>query len=193
MNSNFFKSLLVLVLAIGLVSFTYEDKSTAFKVRTDKSELIWNAYKVGGGHTGTIKLKSGSFQIENDLITSGTFVIDMNSFKVTDSESSKLYSHIRSQDFFNMDQYPTATLVITGSVKKEEDLVVSGNLTILDKTNPITFTAKSLAKTDNFRIYTANIIVDRTKYNIVYRSSAVGDTFIKDEFDLNVKITAEKN
>ncbi len=180
------------LIALSLNSFTASDTSETFKARTDKSDVVWIARKVGGEHTGTVDLKSGSFEVKDELITSGTFIMDMTTIEITDTESKKLHNHLRSKDFFHVDVYKESKLVITGSKLVEGKLMVSGNLTIRDITNPISFEAVNIGKTENFRIYSSTMSVDRTKYGIVYRSSAVGDTFIKDFFDIKVKITGER-
>ena len=60
-------------------------------------------------------------------------------------------------------------------------------LTIKGITNPISFVVE---KKDSF--YSAEIIVDRSKYDIKYRSSSffenLGDKLIYDEFKLDVEI-----
>jgi len=180
------------LIALSLNSFTASDTSESFKALTDKSDVVWIARKVGGEHTGTVDLKSGSFEVKDELITSGTFIMDMTTIEMTDTESKKLHNHLRSKDFFHVDVYKESKLVITGSKMVEGKLMVTGNLTIRDITNPISFEAVNIGKTENFRIYSSTISVDRTKFGIVYRSSAVGDTFIKDFFDIKVKITGEK-
>lgn len=192
MKQNRIKTALVLVAFIGLLSFTQVEKNDTYNVLTDKSELVWTGRKVGGEHKGTINIKSGSFNVEKDIITSGNFIIDMTTINVTDTENKKLYNHLISEDFFNVAKYPESQLVITGSKKDGKKLLVTGTMTILDKTNPITFTANQIAKTASILTYTANITIDRTKYGIVYKSSAVGEAMINDEFDIKVKLTGSK-
>lgn len=186
--------LLLALLAISstLVGFVQDDVVHEYKARTDKTDLQWIGRKIGGEHTGTVGLKSGSFTVKNDLITSGTFVIDMTTIAVTDSDSKKLLNHIKGPDFFNVDKYKESKLVITGSTKSGEDMLnVTANLTILDKTNPITFSAHQIGKTEHFLLYSSTIKIDRTKWGIVYRSSAVEDAFIDDVFDLKIRLTGE--
>ena len=189
------KSMLLTLLAafgITLMSFVQDD-SSEYKVRTDKSELQWIGRKMGGEHTGLVGLKSGSFTVKDSVITAGTFVIDMTSISVTDSESKKLLNHVKGVDFFNVDQFKESKLVITGSTKDGKDMLkVSGNLTIVGKTNPITFSAHRIGQTEHYLLYSAVIKIDRTKWGIEYRSSAVGDAFIDDVFDIKVKLTSEK-
>ncbi|MFT4523075.1 MAG: polyisoprenoid-binding protein YceI [Bacteroidia bacterium] len=185
---------LLAVVSAGLLSFTVATTADTYTANAKESKLVWKGFKVGGQHEGTLALKSGSFTVDNGLITAGSFEIDMTTLKVTDSESKKLYNHLVSKDFFDTESHKAAKLEITGSTKNEAgDLDVTGNLTIKGVTNPISFEAKNSAKTTNVVIYTAKIEVDRTKYGITYKSSAVGDAFINDEFALVVSITGLKN
>ena len=151
------------LLGLTLFSFTSAITGTSYTVLTNKSTIHWTGYKPGGEHQGIVKLKSGTLSLDGDLIQSGTIVIDMPTIKVTDSESSKLLNHLKGEDFFNVVKYPTSTLVITSSKSTSQDtsgkhtLEVSGELTILGKTLPITFTAKNTAKTENYMFYYSKI------------------------------------
>ncbi|MFT5511789.1 MAG: polyisoprenoid-binding protein YceI [Bacteroidia bacterium] len=186
-------------IALSLFSFTTAITSADFTVLAEKSSIKWTGYKPGGEHKGTVNIKSGSLDIENDIIQSGTVIIDMPTIKVTDSESAKLLNHLRGEDFFNVKNFPTSTLVITSSKSVSVDtsgkhtLEVTGNMTILGKTESITFQAINTAKTDNYMFYNSNITIDRTMFGITYKSSMFGDAMIKDNFELAVKLRAKKN
>jgi len=190
MNKSFY---LILVLAtLGLFAFQPVQEVTNYEVLTQKSTLKWVARKVGGMHEGITPIKSGSFTTSGIQITSGDFVVDMTKLELTDTESNKLTKHLRSADFFDVENHPETKLKITSSeVIDAENIKVLGQLTIRGKTQPITFDAVVMGQTENFISYKAKIIIDRTKYGITYRSS-LGDAFIMDEFDVNVKITAKK-
>lgn len=187
-------ALLLATVALGLFSFTTAIQSDSYHVLTEKSKVVWVGKKLGGEHTGIVKLKSGSITMDGDVITSGEMVVDMKSIKVTDSESQKLLNHIKGSDFFNVAKHPTSKLIITGSkLVGTDSLKVSGKMTILDKTNPITFYAVNTGKTENFRIYSADLSIDRTKYGITYKSSMLGDATIYDDFDLKIKLALKKD
>lgn len=192
-------SLLVTLIGLTLFSFTTAITGVDYTVLTSKSSVKWTGYKPGGQHQGTVDAKSGSFTLDGDVIQSGSVVIDMTSLKVTDSESTKLYNHLRGEDFFNVANHKTSSLVIKSSKSVSVDtsgkhtLEVTGALTILGKTQPITFKATNTAKTENYMFYNANLTIDRTKYGITYKSSLLGDAMIDDDFDLAIKIIAKKN
>lgn len=162
------------------------------KVDAQKSSLQWTGKKVGGSHTGFINLKSGNLVLKNDKITAGTFVIDMKSITNTDisdaETNGKLVGHLKSDDFFGVEKFGEATLVITSATAfKNNESNVSGNLTIKGITHPISFTVKRSGKT-----YTSTLVVDRSKYDVRYGSKSffdnLGNSVIYDEFNLDVKI-----
>ncbi len=184
--------------ALTLMSFTLAIQEVSYSVRLDKSKVEWTGRKISGQHVGIIKIKSGSFKLTENLISSGKFVIDMTTIKATDTENPKLANHIKGEDFFNVKTYPESTLTITGSTSQGVDslgvetLEVTGTMTILDKTKDITFKARNTATTENFVIYKVKLNIDRTAYGITYKSSALGEATIHDNFELKIKLVGEK-
>jgi polyisoprenoid-binding protein YceI len=192
LNYNIIKmkrALLFLTLAcLFLVTVGAQNKLTA---DTTKTTLLWLGEKVTGQHTGTIKLQSGWMNWQDNKITSGEFNIDMNSLKETDN-NKMLLGHLKSDDFFGVAKYPVSKLVITGSTPFDKgSATVSGTLTIKDISKPIEFKATSQKKDDGTWFF-ANIIIDRTKYNIRYGSGSffdnLGDKTIYDEFKLRINL-----
>lgn len=181
----------VLLLALSGLFFINAVAQNKLTADTDKTTLIWLGEKVTGQHTGTINLKSGWLTWQDNKIASGEFNIDMASLK--DSEANeRLMGHLKSADFFGVEKFPTAKLVITGSTAFDKgNGVVTGTLTIKDVTNPIEFKAAMQKKDDGVWFF-ANIVVDRTKYNIRYGSGSffdnLGDKTIYDEFKLKVNL-----
>ncbi|WP_034057899.1 YceI family protein [Lacinutrix jangbogonensis] len=162
------------------------------KVNTEKSTINWLGKKIGGQHEGLIKLKNGVLEEKNGKIVSGSFVIDMTSLTNTDLQdegyNKKLVGHLKSDDFFGVEKFPTATLNITKATKFSNGKAsVTGNLTIKGKTESITF---DFVK--NINHYTAKIEIDRSKFNVRYGSASffdsLGDKAINDIFTLDVKL-----
>jgi len=176
------------LLCLLLVNVEAQNKLTA---DTTKTQLFWLGEKVTGQHTGTIKLQSGWLTWQDNKILSGEFNIDMSS--ITESENSKqLLGHLKSDDFFGVAKFPIAKLIITGSTSFEKgNAKVTGTLTIKGITNPIDFKAATQKKDDGVWFF-ANIVVDRTKYNIRYGSGTafdnLGDKTIYDEFKVKVNL-----
>ncbi|MEJ8756878.1 YceI family protein [Pontibacter sp. H259] len=187
--------------ANGPLATTTVAPASALQVNTAQSTLKWNAKKVGGEHYGTINLAEGSLQVNGSKLAGGTFTIDMTSIVVKDitrPESNKrLTDHLKSDDFFSVEKHPKATFTITKVAKLKAkagapNYNITGNLTIKGITNPITFpaTVNIDGKTAEA---TALITVDRTKYDIKYRSGLVGtaaDKIIEDTFTIDLKLVA---
>lgn len=160
-------------------------------VNTDKSEITWKGEKVTGSHYGKVNVKSGKLDIQNDKLVGGKVVVDMTSITNDDLEgewNTKLVGHLKSDDFFGVETYPTATFTIQRAVEAANgEYTVTGDLTIKGKTNPIKF--KAYLKDG---VATANITVDRSKYDVRYGSGSffdnLGDKTIYDNFDLEVKL-----
>jgi polyisoprenoid-binding protein YceI len=157
----------------------------------EKTTLQWLGEKVMGQHTGTINLKDGWLTLKNNQIVSGEFNIDMASIRESES-NQMLEKHLKSEDFFGVEKFPTANLVLTGSDSFDKGIaVVRGSLTIKGVTNPIEFKTL-LQKKDEGTWFFANIVVDRTKFNIRYGSGSffdnLGDKAIYDEFKLKVNL-----
>jgi polyisoprenoid-binding protein YceI len=182
------KILLLSLSGIFLLSASAQDKLTA---DTEKTTLLWLGEKVTGKHDGTINLKTGWLNWQDNTIVSGEFVIDMTSLK--DSESNaNLEGHLKSEDFFGVEKFPTSKLVITGSSKFDKGTGnVKGNLTIKGITHPVEFKAVMQKKDEGVWFY-SNIIIDRTKYNVRFGSGSffenLGDKTIYDEFKLKVNL-----
>ena len=189
---NTIKSVLILAVAFGAASFT--NTIMEKKIDVKSSSIAWTGKKVLGSHNGTIKLKSGHLNMDGDKLTGGEFVVDMTTINVTDlsgESKGKLEGHLKSDDFFGIENNPTAKLVITKATKNtganEEGYSIDGDLTIKGTTNPIKFNMVIIDNTAS-----STLKVDRTKYGVRYGSGSffdnLGDNTIDDIFELDVTL-----
>ncbi|MEN0050961.1 MAG: YceI family protein [Bacteroidota bacterium] len=188
-----------LAAALVLGSAFVAGDTLTYSVDLEKSAVTWKGYKVTGSHEGMIKVKSGGLEYTDDLLSGGTFEIDMTTITTTDLKggaAKKLVGHLNSEDFFGVEKYPTAKFVITNvSPQGPGRYKVSGDLTIKETTKPIKFTATT---TEEGGMVTAkaDIQIDRSDYNVKYGSGTffgnLGDKTIYDEFDLSVSLVARK-
>ena len=169
-------------------------------VDTDASVIGWKGYKVTGEHAGTIKVKSGDLTFEDGSLTGGSFLIDMASIKVTDLQggaAAKLEGHLKSPDFFGVEDHPTAKLAITKVVSRGTPGAyrITADLTIKENTESIRFNAQVDEKSGAY-VATADITVDRSDFDVRYGSGSfidnLGDKTIYDEFDLSVQLVTKK-
>ena len=170
------------------------------QVNTEKSKVEWLGKKVTGKHYGTVSLESGSLEFADDKLAGGSFVIDMNSIACTDIEdadmNSNLVGHLKSDDFFGVETYPTAAFEITNveDADKAGYYSITGNMTIKDVTEEITFDG-AVIEEQGKKLFQAELSVDRTAFNVQYGSSkffdGLGDRAINDNFDLTVSMVTE--
>ena len=195
-------SLLAIATVVLCSSFIFlrEAAAPVYKVDSAKSTLKWTGKKVTGEHTGTIKISTGTLTVDKNVITAGSFDIDLTTITSTDitdpSTNAKLIGHLKADDFFSVAKFPKATFVITSVKSKGKDLYdVTGNLTIKGITNPVAFPATIKAEAGKVTA-TATILVDRTKYDIKFRSASffsdLGDKAIDNDFALDLNLVATK-
>ncbi|SFS64348.1 YceI family protein [Lutibacter maritimus] len=182
-----FKNLaLIALIAVFTFSFTKVNAQQK-EIKIANSNVIWKGYKVTGSHEGTISLKSGFLTFNDNKLTGGEFVMDMNTIVTTDLQGEykgKLEGHLKSDDFFGVEKHPTAKLVISKvNATGKNSYKVTGDLTIKGITNVITFDLSVYGNKAN-----AALKIDRTKYDVRYGSTSFFDNLkdkaIYDEFDL---------
>lgn len=174
-------------------------KDLELKVKTDQSGIAWTAQKVTGKHNGSVAIKEGSLKLKNDVLVGGSFTMDMTSITVLDLEGKgkdKLEGHLKSDDFFSVNNHPTATLVVTEAVAKGNGMYnIKADLTIKGITQPVEFIANVDSAGDDVKA-TADIKIDRTLYDVRYGSGKffenLGDNTIYDDFNLHVTLVAGK-
>ena len=192
-------ALFILLVSFGVTTaFTLPEKPTAtYTVDAEQSTIHWTGKKVTGQHSGVIDLQEGTLDVDGDQLTGGQFTIDMSTLANEDLEGedkAKLEGHLKSDDFFGVENHPTAQLVITQVTPQEGDqYIITGDLTIKEATHPVEFPA-TVTVQDGQITAEATITVDRTKYDVRYGSSSffdnLGDKVIYDDFDIAVSLVA---
>lgn len=188
---NSIKSITIVAI-VALITFSFTTiKENKKEIKIEKSNVIWKGYKVTGSHQGTIAIKSGHLNFSEDKLIGGEFTIDMSSINNTDLEGEykeKIEGHLKSNDFFDVKTFPTASLIFT-KVKSigKNSYKVTGNLMIKGKTNTITFDISIYGNKAN-----ASLKIDRSKFDVKYGSTSffdgLKDKAIYDDFDLIVDL-----
>lgn len=169
-----------------------------YTLDTASSSIVWNAEKrVGAHHTGTVEAEQGAVVIENGEVTGGSMEVNMRSIADTDltseEDNKKLVGHLKSEDFFNVAVYPTATFALTSvtTVEGEETPQATGIMTIKGIENEVTFPAMFVMTDAGVRL-TGVVTLDRTLWDIRYGSETffenLGDNLIEDQFALTLDV-----
>ena len=199
LNYYLFTSLLLISLSTLALNFTFNSlngttnlsNDEVIPVNTSKSTVKWKGEKVTGFHEGIISIKTANLTFDNDVLTGGEVIIDMSTINCTDLSGpykNKLEEHLNSDDFFNVLDYPVSKLKITKCTKVNENKYnVVADLTIKEITKSVEFETELINN-----VATANLNIDRTKFDIKYSSGSffknLGDKMIYDNFSLTVNI-----
>ena len=110
----------------------------------------------------------------------------INTTDLTGKSKENLDGHLKADDFFGTEKFPTATLVFKTIGEKAKNVyAVTADLTIKGITKPVSFELTTTANSASTKFN-----IDRTKYDIKYNSGNffenLGDKTISDEFELAV-------
>lgn len=176
-----------------------------YRISPSESTITWTAEKpliLGYTHHGTFSVRDGAFSFENAVLT-GEFVLDMTALRVTSlgggkaGNESRLETHLKSGDFFDVETYPTAKFTVTSATPVDEigTYQIIGDLTLKDITEEIAFTAH-VAHAEGSVQFNGNTEIDRTKWNIVFGSASffdnLADNAISNTVGLTISIVAQK-
>lgn len=181
-----------------------------YKIDTTSSKVNWTGRKVvlkNWVDTGTIKIKEGSMEFTKDGLVSNSFVIDMSTIQATKTGAGKgedkLSTHLKSNDFFDIENYPTATFVAKefsvaeASTSTEESIInVKGDLTIKGVTREVVIPITPNYNNPTEITMKGSVDIDRTLWDIKYGSEkffkSLGDNVIDDMFNISFDIKLKK-
>ncbi|QDP84196.1 YceI family protein [Chryseobacterium sp. SNU WT5] len=165
------------------------------------SEIRWKAYKTlkteSFSHFGTVSLKSGNLIFNGSELTGGSFLMDMGSIDAEDMNGSPkqkkmLENHLKSDDFFDVSKFPTASFQIK-SVKKVKHTIynyqITGVLTIKGISKSISFPVKISQNNSVYSLASAQFSFNRKNYGLKY--NIFEDMLISNDVQMNVKISAK--
>lgn len=165
------------------------------------SKLEWRGFKVfktdNTSHFGTIRFESGELTAKDSILESGKFVADMNSLENVDLASSpedkaKLEGHLKSGDFFQVDQYPTASYEITKVTPLTEgdyNTLIDGNLTMRGITKPVSFKANVTVNESQVTIASEPTDIMREDFGVKFQVP-VANGMIKNEINVQFLVNA---
>ena len=189
MKNYFTISIIIIILIFSTQSINAQEK--LLKIET--SNIRWFGEEITGKqHYGDLKFSSGYIQINDEVISSGNFIVNMNSLTVEDLSGGgkkRLEGHLKSTAFFGVSDHPQATLNISSLAEiNGNSQILVGELTIKGITHPINFSI-TLSSENNA---TAMLVFDRSKYDVRFRSGSffdeLGDKLILDDIKLEVAL-----
>ena len=175
-------------------------QSGAYNLLVDSSKVAWLGTELTTKtHFGSLRAQSGNLKIDKDGRVAGNITIDMQSILVEDLKGRSkevLENHLKSDDFFGTNNFPTATLEFRSLNRYDNDggQIFKGNLTIKGITNEVEFSAKLVKQTPLLHAI-GKLVFDRSKYNVRFRSGSffddLGDKLILDDIEVDINLIAE--
>jgi polyisoprenoid-binding protein YceI len=149
-------------------------------VDAEQSVVEWTGRNINNRHYGRIAISGGEVVLTNGLPVSGSFVLDMTTITNLDLQDEgwrgMLHRHLKSEDFFDVERYPTATFelrgaaAIAGATPGTPNVEIAGSLAIKETTRPVCFPAMVAPQQDGTLKAQAALDIDRTLWNVCYGS-----------------------
>lgn len=193
----------ILLLALGLLGSCKKDRHSTivYELQSNESIAEWKGYlRTGYFNEGSIGVSSTTLKAVDGKVVSGSFALPLSSLAnynlPTRELKAALIGHLKTADFFNIALYPDITFeitTVTQTTGKEGNCSVTGNLSMVGKSLPITFPAKITMANKQITV-DANVKVDRTKWGINFATSAnlPDDKRIMPEMDIHLKLSGKE-
>lgn len=179
--------------------------ATKFRVDTETSKISWIGTKPTGQHNGTIAISDGIMYLKDGLPVGGNFTMDMNDIQVDNldgKQKTKLTNHLLSSDFFDVENHPVSTFVLTDLqpfkspangaettagpyLIADPTHVATGNFSMRGTNLSITFPVK-IQLTEQWIEAAARFNIDRTKWGVSYWDESTIESRAKDKLIYNV-------
>jgi polyisoprenoid-binding protein YceI len=173
-----------------------------YRLDTSSSVIRWTGRNLFNHHEGSLKLSSGSADLKGGNLESAQFAIDMNAITCGDISDSQmngmLITHLKSEDFFWVDEFPSASFVsrsvspIAGATPGSKNWTVTGDLTLRGVTAEVTFPAVVAMKPEGILVAQAEFSIDRTRWGVVYGSgkffARLAHHVVNDDVQLHLKL-----
>src|SRR4029078_11462537 len=102
------------------------------------------------------------------------------------SDNEKLTAHLKNPDFFGVKDNPKATFKTTKVEKADKGYTITGDLTLLGKTKPVTFPA-TISEKDGTLSLDADFSIDRTDWGMNF-----GQGKVDNKVGLKIAVAAKK-
>lgn len=169
-----------------------------------ESRAEWFGRNLLNRHHGTVAFRSGTLELKDDWLVGGEFVIDMNSIRCADisdpAANQGLIQHLRSPDFFAVESFPEARVVIKragpvpGGRPGIPNLHLLCELTLRGVTRDLSVSAAAGRTSDGRLGAQAVLAFDRTDFGSAYGSSRffqnLGRHLVNDLVEIHVRLVA---
>ncbi len=178
-----------------------------FQVDLETSIVRWTGRNLFNHHSGTVRLAGGQIEVANGQLLRASFSLDMNSIACEDlvdsTYNAMLIRHLRDEDFFAVDRFPTADFVcesahaIDSASPGLPNHTLQGSLTLRGMTQSLSIPAVVAASNADHLTGQAQFEIDRTQFGSHYGSGRLfaflGKHVVNDHIHLHVKLHAKRS
>jgi polyisoprenoid-binding protein YceI len=176
-----------------------------YRVDNEKSVLEWIGRNLNYRHHGRIGLREGELVFTDGRLSKAYLVLDMRTLSNLDLQDPELRDmltrHLKSEDFFAVERFETASLRLTGW-QQQDGLppeapggIATCDLTIKGVTRPVDVPVTVAPQLDGSIKVHAALDIDRTLWNVSYGSGKLyerlGMHFVHDMISLELFLTAD--
>jgi polyisoprenoid-binding protein YceI len=166
------RALFALVAAGALTSVALAADQT-FALTGENTKITFVGTKPGGKHDGGFAKLSGTATVTDGNPQSLRIMVDIDTGSLY-ADDPKLATHLKSPDFFAVKDHPKATFKTTKVEKSGTGYTVSGELTMLGKTKPVSFPA-TVAVSGNTLTLSAEFKINRTDWGMNFGKGMIDD------------------
>lgn len=176
-----------------------------FQIDTEQSVIRWTGRNLFNHHSGTVRIADGEIRVRQGDLISARFTIEMGSIACEDiadaGMNAMLIAHLRTTDFFDVENHPTAQFVADSAERIETategtpNYLLRGTFTLRGISRSLEFPVLIAAKDNGQHLTGQGVLeLDRTEYGSRYGSGKffrfLGQHLVNDHVHLHVKVQA---
>jgi polyisoprenoid-binding protein YceI len=194
MNKSFY-SLLAVTLALLLMAPAA--RAETWTIDTTHSYLTFKVRHFFSNTKGSFDEWGGTIQFDPAKPTEGSVTVEVKTATI-DTKDEKRDEHLRSKDFFDVENHPTMTFESTGVRKTEDGMILVGNFTLLGVTKEIEipieiYGAGPDAWGGTRAGFAGEVKINRKDYGMVWNKALdTGGAILGDDVTVEMEIEAVK-
>ena len=192
MRKNQPLKILTLALTLTAVATLAAAEPTTWEVDTAHSQVGFSVRHFFTPVNGRFNEFSGTIvhDPENPAASSVEFTVQAASI---DTNNERRDGHLRSEDFFHVEEHPTLSFQSTSVSGEGSDLSVTGEFTLRGVTKTITVPVTYLGSMGDKAGFSTEFTIDRKEYGIVWnRMLDQGGAMLADEVKIEIAVEADR-
>lgn len=174
------RSLMILSLAaLCCLGAAAQAAEARYRLTGANTKIEFTGTKPGGKHDGGFKRVNGVIVLGDGMEPQVDVEIDCGSLY---SDNFMLTWHLKGADFFNLKKHPKARFTSTSVRRSDTGYVVTGNLTFLGVTMPVSFPA-AMTGGEVIRLQ-GKCVLNRHDFGMTYGKDKIHDN-VEVRFDVN--------